>query len=297
MSKTGRLLSVLAVVLVGVVVPAGARAAAWARTERGVRAFELVSPVDQQVLVRGSHVRLRLVLLPGASLKAVIVPGYRTARLTARLRSAEVPIGGGRRLIKAVVGGLPRGPSLLSFVTTLWGQTAGQQVVVNRVLPARVIAALGMVKVARGHAPVVRLLPSKLAVSVTAKLNGHDISQSFAQGALKFVQGLVPPGVRPAGDHRPGPGSRLRYADRQSHLEEARHLRIGDRQPQDGPDRCPKTKPGQGGPQLARLRSHAASDDHSAVHPQGRNHGPGDATHRGLSHPAPLGNAFRAKSR
>ena len=203
MSKTGRLVSVLAVVLVGVVVPAGARAAAWARTERGVRAFELVSPVDQQVLVRGSHVRLRLVLLPGASLKAVIVPGYRTARLTARLRSAEVPIGGGRRLIKAVVGGLPRGPSLLSFVTTLWGQTAGQQVVVNRVLPARVIAALGMVKVARGHAPVVRLLPSKLAVSVTAKLNGHDISQSFAQGALKFVQGLVPPGVRPAGDHRP----------------------------------------------------------------------------------------------
>jgi hypothetical protein len=139
--------------------------------------------VDQQVLVRGSHVRLRLVLLPGASLKAVIVPGYRTARLTAQLRSAEVPVGGGRRLIKAVVGGLPRGPSLLSFVTTLRGQTAGKQVVVNRVLPARVIAALGMVRVARGHAPVVRLLPSRLAVSVTAKLNGHDISQSFAQGA------------------------------------------------------------------------------------------------------------------
>ncbi len=183
MSRTGRLLSVLAVVLVGVSLPAGAGAAVWARTERGVRAFELVSPVDQQVLVRGSHVRLRLVLVPGASLKAVIVPGYQTARLTARLRSAEVPIGGGRRLIRAVVGGLPRGPSLLSFVTTLRGQTAGEQVVVNRVLPAPVIAALGMVKVARGDAPVVRLLPSELAVSVTAKLNGHDISQSFARGA------------------------------------------------------------------------------------------------------------------
>ncbi len=182
MWRLGRLLGAVVALLGIAAVPAAARAGLWARTEKGTKAFALLSPSEQQVVVQSSDVQLRMQLASGVALKAVIAPGYDTKQLTDQLRQAERPIGGGARKVTAVLGRLKQGPNPLTFVTTLGRETASKQVVVNRVLRAHVIEGFGVIGVGAGNAPAVRLVPRLERVAVQATLNGRDLSRLFARG-------------------------------------------------------------------------------------------------------------------